>query len=147
MRPYLFLIPLFPLFGFLFNLTVGVRVLGRRRADRGSAGHGSAPGPSPVVGLVASGAVLLSFLVSVWAVMAAHAAPGHALAETLWTWIPGGAAQTAVHGLSGVTPFQVEWGYLLDPLSSVMVLVASSSTSTRSATWGTTRATPATWRT
>ena len=32
MRPFLFLIPLLPLVGFLFNFTVGVRVLGRRAA-------------------------------------------------------------------------------------------------------------------
>ena len=50
MRPYLFLIPLFPLLGFLFNFTIGVRILGRkprntarrprpRRAPRAVADH------------------------------------------------------------------------------------------------------------
>jgi NADH-quinone oxidoreductase subunit L len=124
MRPQLFLIPLFPLLGFLFNLTVGVRVLGRRRGAR-DAPHGEGASPSPVVGLVATGSVLLSFLVSVWAVVLAHGAPGHVVTETLWTWIPGGAAETAVGGVAGTTPFQVTWSYLLDPLSSVMVLVVT----------------------
>ena len=123
MRPYLFLIPLFPLLGFLFNLTLGVRLFGRARAGRGAGGDEGAP--SPIIGLVAAGTVLLSFLASAWAVVVAHAAPGHALAETLWTWIPGGAVETAVDGVPGVAPFQVEWGYLLDPLSSVMVLVVT----------------------
>jgi NADH-quinone oxidoreductase subunit L len=124
MRPHLFLIPLFPLLGFLFNLTVGVRVLGRRREGTGGA-HGEGASPSPVVGLVAVGSVLLSFLVSVWAVVLAQGAPGHAVTETLWTWIPGGAAETAVGGVAGTTPFTVTWSYLLDPLSSVMVLVVA----------------------
>jgi len=115
--PYLFLIPLFPLLGFLFNLTVGVRVLGRRHG-----GHGE---PSPLIGIVAVGTVLLSFLASVRAVLLAHAAPDHFVAETLWTWIPGAPAETALHGVAGVSPFTIEWGYLLDPLSAVMVLVVT----------------------
>jgi NADH-quinone oxidoreductase subunit L len=124
MQSSLFLIPLFPLLGFLFNLIVGVRVLGRP-VGQGEDGHGDAHEPSPIIGLVACGTVLASFLVSVWAVVEAHQAPGHTLAQTLWTWIPGGAAETAVHGTNGATPFQVDWGYLLDPLSSVMVLVVT----------------------
>jgi len=123
MDTVLFLIPLLPLVGFLFNLTVGVRVLSPRREESGGDAHGHSP--SPVVGLVACGTVLASFLVAAGAVVAAHQAPDHTLAQTLWTWIPGGAAETAVHGVAGVTPFQVEWSYLLDPLSSVMVLVVT----------------------
>jgi len=118
----LFLIPLFPLLGFLFNLTVGVRVLGRREGDGAEAHTGA---PSPIIGLVSCGTVLASFLVSVWAVIDAHQAPDHTLAQTLWTWIPGGVTETAVHGAAGATPFNVEWGYLLDPISSVMVLVVT----------------------
>jgi NADH-quinone oxidoreductase subunit L len=121
MRPYLFLIPLFPLLGFLFNLTIGVRVLGRRKAHD-SHDHGPGAHPSPVVGLVAAGAVFLSFLVAVWAVLQAQGLPDHSIVETLWTWLPGGAAETAVRGAPGATPFTVDWSYLLDPLSSVMVL-------------------------
>jgi NADH-quinone oxidoreductase subunit L len=121
MRPYLFLIPLFPLLGFLFNFTIGVRVLGRN-----AGGHDHDPaaphGPSPLIGLVAAGTVLLSLLVAAWAVVEAHAAPDRAIVETLWTWLPGGAAETAVHAATGTTPFTVEWAYLVDPLSSVMVL-------------------------
>ena len=40
--------------------------------------------------------------------------------ETLFTWLPGGMAETAAP--AGATAFTVEWAYLLDPLSSVMVL-------------------------
>jgi NADH-quinone oxidoreductase subunit L len=125
MRPYLFLIPLFPLLGFLFNFTIGVRVLGRRAGGHGHddhGGHAAAVHHSPLIGLVAAGTVFLSFLVAVRAVLLAHGSPENAVVETLWTWLPGGAAETAVHGVAGATPFAVDWAYLVDPLSSVMVL-------------------------
>ncbi|HET7291394.1 MAG TPA: NADH-quinone oxidoreductase subunit L [Vicinamibacteria bacterium] len=112
MSPFVALIPLLPLLGFLFNLTVGVRVLTKRH------GHGEAQhGPSPIIGLVACGSVLASLLVSIAAVVQARAQPGGVLVETLWTWLPGGAA--------GVAPFQIEWAYQVDPLSSVMLLVVN----------------------
>ena len=60
-----------------------------------------------------------------WAVVVAHGLPEHALVETLWSWLPGGAAETAVHGVAGATAFAIDWAYLLDPLSSVMVLVVT----------------------
>jgi NADH-quinone oxidoreductase subunit L len=110
MKAFLFWIPLFPLLGFLFNFTVGVRALGRRAHG----GHGH-------IGLVACGSVALSFLVSVWAVIQAHGAADHSIVETLWQWIPGGAAETA----SGAAPFSVDWAYLVDPLSSLMLLVVT----------------------
>src|SRR5512134_2137937 len=112
MRPFLFLIPLLPLVGFLFNFTIGVRVLGRKAAH----------GPSPIIGLVAAGTVFLSFLVAVYAVVQAQQAPDHAIVETLFTWLPGGAAETAAHATPGATAFTVEWAYMVDPLSSVMVV-------------------------
>jgi NADH-quinone oxidoreductase subunit L len=65
--------------------------------------------------------VLLSFITAVYSVIQAHGAPGHTLVETLWTWIPGGAAEIA----TGVAPFQVDWAYQVDPLSSVMILVVT----------------------
>jgi NADH-quinone oxidoreductase subunit L len=117
--PFVFWIPLLPLLGFLFNFVVGVRVFGRRGHEHG---HGEAHGQPPaIVGLVACGTVLLAFLVSVAAVLKAHAAPDHTLVERLWTWIPGERAEL----LSGVAPFTVEWSYLVDPLSSVMLLVVT----------------------
>jgi hypothetical protein len=109
MRPFLFLIPLFPLLGFLFNFTVGVRLLGRKAGGHGHDDHGGAHhAQSPLIGLVAAGTVLLSFLVAAWAVVEARAAPDHAIVETLWTWLPGGAAETAVQGAAGATAFTVE---------------------------------------
>jgi NADH-quinone oxidoreductase subunit L len=130
MGRFVYLIPLFPLLGFLFNLTVGVRVLGRKaRGDHGH-GHGGGQGEahaaaSPVIGYVACGAVALSFLVSLYAIAQAHGAPGHTIVETLWTWLPGGTTETMVHGAPGAAPFQVDWAYQVDPLSSVMLLVVT----------------------
>jgi len=121
MRPFLLLIPLLPLLGFLFNFTIGVRLRPRAAGTESHHGHGVAV-PSPLVGLVGAGSVLLSFLVAARAVLIAHAAKDHAIVETLYTWLPGGLAETAVNGTPGATPFSVEWAYLLDPLSSVMVL-------------------------
>ena len=131
MSPFVYLIPLLPLSGFLFNFAVGVRLMrrrlglpgpglgtGPRRAATGTSrrsrrrrppGHDARPRrrpragghgephvePPAIIGLVACGTVLLSFLISVYAVFAAHHAPEHTLVETLWTWIPGGAAETA----------------------------------------------------
>jgi hypothetical protein len=66
--------------------------------------------------------VLLSFLVAARAVLLAHAAKDHAIVETLYTWLAGGLAETAMRTAPGAMPFSVEWAYLLDPLSSVMVL-------------------------
>jgi NADH-quinone oxidoreductase subunit L len=121
MDKFLYLIPLLPLIGFLFNLTIGVRVLARRAAGHDRGGHDVERAASPVIGLVAAGTVALSFLVSLYAVLQAHAAADHTLVERLWTWIPGGLAQTT----GSVASFQVDWAYLLDPLSSVMILVVT----------------------
>jgi NADH-quinone oxidoreductase subunit L len=111
----------------LFNFTIGVRLLTKRghtHADAAGPGESHA-GPSPIVGLVACGSVLLSLLASVAAVLKANALPDHTLIETLWTWLPGGAAETAVHGAKGASAFAVDWAYQVDPLSSVMILVVS----------------------
>ena len=125
MAKFVYLIPLLPLLGFLFNFTVGVRLLTVRQPSHagGLPGghHGAATPPHPLIGLVACGTVALSFLVSLYAVLQAHAAPGHMLVETLWRWIPGGSAELA----SGTAPLTVDWAYQVDPLSSVMILVVT----------------------
>src|SRR5258707_3417228 len=121
---FVFLIPLFPLLGFLFNFFVGESAL-RRALDEGHGRGHRAQGvdvpPPGYLGFVAAGMVGLSFVVALIAVLSAHGAPEHTLVETLWTWIPGGAAATA----HGPLPFTVDWAYQVDPLSSVMLLVVT----------------------
>src|SRR5512132_3755845 len=148
MTRFIFLIPLLPLLGFVLNFLFGVRLMRRRLGlpgpglgvwpghhdahaagphDAGHAGshgddHGAAhAAPPALIGIVACGTVFLSFLVSVYAVWQAHHAPGHTLVETLWTWVPGGVAETA----SGAMPFTVDGAYQVDPLSSVMLMVVT----------------------
>ncbi|HEY3203984.1 MAG TPA: NADH-quinone oxidoreductase subunit L, partial [Thermoanaerobaculia bacterium] len=124
-------IPLFPLLGFLFNFTVGVRVLTQKASHAaGDHGHGGGHGdahhaPSPIIGIVACGAVALSFLFALSAVLAARTAPEHTIVQTLWHWIPGGAAETLIGGQPGAAAFTVDWAYQVDPLSSVMILVVT----------------------
>jgi NADH-quinone oxidoreductase subunit L len=123
MSSFVYLVPLLPLLGFLFNFTVGIRLLTLRQPHAGvlDAHHSAAHPPHPLIGLVACGTVALSFLISVYAAIQAHVAPGHTLVERLFEWIPGGPAQLA----SGSAYFQVEWAYQVDPLSSVMILVVT----------------------
>jgi NADH-quinone oxidoreductase subunit L len=125
MSKFVYLIPLLPLLGFLFNFTVGVRLLTLRQSAHagGLPGghHGAATPPHPLIGLVACGTVALSFLVSLYAVIQAHGAPDHTLVETLWVWIPGGSAELA----TGAARFSVDWAYQVDPLSSVMLFVVT----------------------
>src|SRR2546423_12162991 len=90
----LMLIPLFPLVGFLLNASLG------RRLSKG------------VAGTVACGAMLLSFAVSVAAVARLIGLPAEerVLAQTAFNWIKSGR-------------LSIDLTLLLDPLSSVMILV------------------------
>jgi NADH-quinone oxidoreductase subunit L len=120
----LFLIPLLPLLGFLFNFTVGTRVLTPRPVahDEGHAhGHGTGPAPHVLISLVACGTTFLAFLAAALSVLQAHHLPGGVLVQTLYSWLPAGAAETS----QGPVRFAIDWAYRLDPLSSVMVLVVT----------------------
>ena len=113
MLPWFWLIPFLPFAGALLNGVVGHR-LSRR-----------------TVGVIACVAVLLAFLLSAgaaigltgdWQALEAAAPDGMRVdAErkqiqlTLWTWIPAGPDGT----------LSVDWGFLLDPLSAVMILVVT----------------------
>jgi NADH-quinone oxidoreductase subunit L len=81
------------------------------------------------VSFIACGAVLAAFLVSVGAVAGLGSLPGsapglvvdheaHRVTQTVWTWIPMGPDRDG-----GET--RVDWSYVLDPLSAVMLLVVT----------------------
>jgi len=96
MSEYLYLIPILPLVGFLIN---GL-LIGRL--------------PRPVVSLVACGSIGLSFIVSVLLFLDLKSLPvaARTIEQTLFTWISSGA-------------FHVSFGFLLDPLSAIMILVVT----------------------
>ncbi|MBI1951889.1 MAG: NADH-quinone oxidoreductase subunit L, partial [Acidobacteria bacterium] len=98
MLELLWLVPLLPFAGFAVNGLLGARLLPRR-----------------VVAVAACGAVLASFVISAGAVLELGNAR---FTQTLFEWMPLG--QTA----SG-TVLAVSWGYALDPLSAVMILVVT----------------------
>ncbi len=96
MMDYVWLIPLFPLIGFLINGLVGKSL------------------PKSVVGTIGSTAVGLSFLVTVAIFLEFLKLPQgvHAVEKVMYTWIASG-------------PFTVSVAFLIDPLSLIMLLVVS----------------------
>jgi NADH-quinone oxidoreductase subunit L len=96
MMDYVWLIPLFPLIGFLINGLVGKSL------------------PKSVVGTIGAAAVGLSFLVTVAIFLEFLKLPEgvHAVEKVMYTWIASG-------------PFKVSVAFLIDPLSLIMLLVVS----------------------
>ena len=96
MMDYVWLIPLFPLIGFLINGLVGKSL------------------PKSVVGTIGSAAVGLSFLLTVAIFLEFLKLPEgiHAVEKVMYTWIASG-------------PFTVSVAFLIDPLSLIMLLVVS----------------------
>src|SRR5436190_5335473 len=102
----IWLIPLFPAAGFVTNGLFGKRL------------------PKTVIGVIASGAVLISFIFSAGAVFQLlQLEPEHrSHIVKLYEWINAGPAHTTEGPLAR---FSVDWAFLLDPLSSVMILVVT----------------------
>jgi NADH-quinone oxidoreductase subunit L len=103
---HLWLIPLFPLTTAALMLFFGRRL------------------PNVGVSVLCVGSVGLSFLYALGAVFQLLAAqPEHRVAQQiLFEWLtPGTMQMTSGH----IIPFVADWGYLLDPLSCVMVLVVT----------------------
>ena len=92
----IWLIPMMPLIGFLLNGLFGSKF------------------SKPIVNLVACGSVLASFLLSLSAVIQLIGLPAESRSFELllYSWIPSGS-------------FSADVGFLLDPLSSIMILVVS----------------------
>src|SRR5262245_15525327 len=102
----IWLIPLFPAIGFVINGLFGKRL------------------PKTAVGVIASGAVLISFIFSAAAVFQLLQLGPEERSHTvkLYEWINAGPARTAEGPLAN---FSIDWAFLLDPLSSVMILVVT----------------------
>ena len=130
----IWLIPLFPLFGALLMLLVGKRLDPQPVSDVavaldvGAGGRGPGAGEhlhSPLkflVSLLCPGMVLLSFIFSVGAVWQLSQTAGRVHQVVQFTWLAG----LPFHMANGqLATFQADWGFLLDPLSSVMILVVT----------------------
>jgi len=102
----IWLIPLFPAIGFVINGLIGKRL------------------PKTAIGLIACTAVLISFLLSAGAVVQLLGLdPGHrSHTVKLYEWINAGPAHTRG---GPAAQFTVDWAFLLDPLSAVMILVVT----------------------
>ena len=102
---HLWLVPLFPLTTALLMLLIG-RLL-----------------PKGAVSFLCVGSIFLSFVHAAGAVFELLAAsPGHRVFQSiLFEWVNTAVMPT----FAGPTSFAADWGYLLDPLSSVMVLVVT----------------------
>src|SRR5437867_5713200 len=110
----IWVVPLLPALGFVVNGLFGTRFLTKK-----------------AVAWIACSAVLLSFLLSLGAILALNGveglapAPGlavdhnaHRVTLSLYTWMPMGRSETGEN-------LSVDWSYSLDPLSAVMLLVVT----------------------
>jgi NADH-quinone oxidoreductase subunit L len=131
----IWLIPLFPLFGAALMLFIG-----KRLDPQPVSSVAVAPGVGPVgdahtqdhahlqsplkflIDLICPGTILLSFLLSVGAVWQLSSLPHKVHQVIQFSWVAGLPFHLANGQLGS---FQADWGFLLDPLSSVMILVVT----------------------
>jgi len=102
---HLWLIPLFPLISAALMFLFGRRL------------------PKDAVNLFCVGSVFLSFIHALGAVLAlfARSADNRVSQQIFYQWVTPGAMPSSV----GLVNFVADWGYLLDPLSCVMVIVVT----------------------
>jgi NADH-quinone oxidoreductase subunit L len=146
----IWLIPLFPLFGAALMLLLGKKLDPQPASEvaiapgvepvvdeHGHGGHSAAHGDdshdghahghahSPwkkLINFICPGMVLLSFIFSAGAVWQLSRLPERTHQVIQFTWITG----LPFHMANGhLATFQADWGFLLDPLSSVMILVVT----------------------
>src|SRR3989304_4088249 len=100
----IWLIPLFPALGALCMLLFGKKL------------------PQKLVSLFCPGTVLVSFIFSIGSVVQLAGLTERSYEKILYTWLPGGPFHMADGQMGRLT---ADWGFLLDPLSSVMILVVT----------------------
>jgi NADH-quinone oxidoreductase subunit L len=110
----IWLIPLFPLFGALAMLLIG------RKLD--PQGRHEAPKSKALISILCPGTVLASFLLSLGAVWQLAGLPERTHQIIQFTWLTGMPFTTTT---GAVARFAADFGFLLDPLSSVMILVVT----------------------
>ncbi len=125
----IWLIPMFPLLGALCMLLFGRRLDPQTTGhgdhghdDHGHGGHHHEAGGKKLINLLCPGMVLLSFIFSLGAVIQLQSVEGHSYEVIKFTWLAGLDSATTAGALAR---FTADWGFLLDPISSVMVLVVT----------------------
>jgi NADH-quinone oxidoreductase subunit L len=100
---HLWLVPFFPLVSALLMFLFGRRL------------------PKEGVNAVCVGSVLLSFVYALGAVLALFNLPDglHVYQQIYFHWLPSGVMPAS----AGPANFDADWGYLLDPLSGVMIIL------------------------
>src|SRR5262245_15056142 len=115
MLKLVWLVPVLPLAGFLLNFIFGRRL---KLSER-------------TVSVIGCGTVLVSLIVTIGAfaeyafsyAQANHNAP---FVAHYFTWLPGGLAHyTLGKQYGGLSNFNIEWGYQIDQLSLVMMLIVT----------------------
>lgn len=123
----IWLIPMFPLLGAAIMLFFGRRlepqhVLGPPEDDHAAGGgHHQTPPGRNLVNVLCPGMVLVSFIFALGAVLQLQSVEGHSYEVVKWTWLAGLDSMTGL----GLGAFTADWGFLLDALSSVMILVVT----------------------
>jgi NADH-quinone oxidoreductase subunit L len=108
MLDYIWLIPVFPAIGALLNGLFGKKL------------------PKNVIHTIACGAVLLSFIMSVICIAQIAGMEPKVFEKNVYSWIPGGTVAKTLGPHAGEpAQLSVPLGFLLDPLSSVMILVVT----------------------
>ncbi|HEY4491547.1 MAG TPA: NADH-quinone oxidoreductase subunit L, partial [Acidobacteriota bacterium] len=82
--------------------------------------------PKPLVHWIACGLVFLSFAVSILCVAELAGMETRVFEKDYYNWIPGGSASTTLGPESGnEAQLNIPLGFLLDPLSAVMILIVT----------------------
>jgi NADH-quinone oxidoreductase subunit L len=128
----IWLIPLFPLFGAAVMLLLGRKLDPQGPSEVAVAegvaeepAHLAHPAPSKwkaAISLLCPGTVLLSFLFSAGATLELIGKTERVHQVIQFTWLAGLPFTTAARTLA---QFTADWGFLLDPLSAVMILVVT----------------------
>jgi NADH-quinone oxidoreductase subunit L len=112
----IWLIPLFPLFGALVMLLIG------RKLDPQGPEVRHAPASKTVISILCPGTVFASFVFSLGATWQLVSEPHRVHQVVQFTWLAGLPFTTAG---GAAARFAADFGFLLDPLSAVMILVVS----------------------
>ncbi|MDE0435176.1 MAG: NADH-quinone oxidoreductase subunit L [Bryobacterales bacterium] len=120
----IWLIPVFPLIGAVIMLFFGRRLDPQNAHGHDGHGHGEHHDPpgKKLISFICPGMVLLSFIFSAGAIFELRSVEGHSHEVVKFTWLAGLKTATSSGAL---VDFTADWGYLLDPLSSVMILVVT----------------------